>query len=142
MNEKPAIEEGRAPLDLNIDDLPPPRDKPKLSKEAKLAAGAGAGFSEDETETVATAPAVALSTKHKPKKKPATTAGTERPWRRTGRTHPVNTNIKPEYNDALMELVAQLSEREGRPVSKAEVLERAIELLRADQTQGQNGGHQ
>ena len=134
MNEKPAIEEGRAPLDLNIDDLPPPREKPKLSKEAKLAAGVAAGFTDGETETVE--PAVALSTKPKPTKKPATTAGTERPWRRTGRTHPVNTNIKPEYNDALMELVALLSEREGRPVSKAEVLERAIELLRSEQTHG------
>lgn len=141
MNEKPAIEEGRARLDLNIDDLPPPRQKPQLSKEAKLAAGAAAGFNDDD-EQLATIPAVAPTPKRKPKNKTTSTAGTERPWRRTGRTHPVNTNIKPEYNEALMTLVVEMSEREGRPVSKAEVLERAIDSLRTDQKHGHDGGHQ
>jgi|688.fasta_scaffold961754_2 hypothetical protein len=45
---------------------------------------------------------------------------------KTGRTYPFNTKIKPEVYSQIVNLSDALSEREGRYVSLAEVIERAI----------------
>ena len=50
---------------------------------------------------------------------------------KTGRTHPFNTKIKPETYDELCRLADDATQEEGRPVSLAETLERAIDALKA-----------
>jgi hypothetical protein len=56
----------------------------------------------------------------------------QRPRRRrgkTGRTFPFNTKIKPQTYDKICDLADKASEREGRPISFAEIIERAIDSL-------------
>lgn len=56
----------------------------------------------------------------------------KRPRRRrakTGRTYPFNTKIKPETYDKICDLADTATVKEGRPVSLAEIIERAIEAL-------------
>lgn len=50
---------------------------------------------------------------------------------KTGRTYPFNTKIKPETYKLICELADTTSEREGRVVSMAEIIERAIDNLNA-----------
>nr|MBI1231075.1 hypothetical protein [Cytophagales bacterium] len=45
---------------------------------------------------------------------------------KTGRTYPFNTKIKPETYDMICYLSDTASEEEGRPVSLAEIIERAV----------------
>lgn len=49
--------------------------------------------------------------------------------RRTGRTAQINTNIKPEAYTRLRELADELTEREGRLVSMAEIIERSLQAF-------------
>ena len=49
---------------------------------------------------------------------------------KTGRTHPFNTKIKPDTYDELCHLADDATREEGRPVSLAEILERAIDALK------------
>lgn len=60
-------------------------------------------------------------------KKPARRRARKRPT--TGRTYPFNTKIRPETYDKIVELSEKSSEREGRIVSMAEIIERAIAAL-------------
>ena len=48
---------------------------------------------------------------------------------KTGRTYPFNTKIKPETYDTIAALSDRMTEREGRYVSLAEVIEKAVALL-------------
>ena len=62
-------------------------------------------------------------------KSPVLNQHTSRPRRtraKTGRTYPFNTKIKPETYDMICHLADTASEEEGRPVSLAEIIERAI----------------
>ena len=66
------------------------------------------------------------------KTKANTTAHVLRPRRtraKTGRTYPFNTKIKPETYDLICEIADTSTEEEGRPVSLAEVIERAMDAL-------------
>lgn len=54
---------------------------------------------------------------------------TRRSRRPTGRTHPFNTRLKPETYELICQLSDDLSAAEDRPVSMAEVLERALAAL-------------
>lgn len=48
---------------------------------------------------------------------------------KTGRTYPFNTKIKPETYDTIAALSDRMTEQEGRYVSLAEVIEKAVALL-------------
>ncbi|WP_282610997.1 hypothetical protein [Pelagibius sp. Alg239-R121] len=48
---------------------------------------------------------------------------------KTGRTYPFNTKIKPETYDKICELADTATETEGRVVSMAEIIERAVHSL-------------
>lgn len=48
---------------------------------------------------------------------------------RTGRTYPFNTKLKQATYDKICDLADSATENEGRPVSLAEIIERAIYLL-------------
>ena len=52
---------------------------------------------------------------------------------KTGRTYPFNTKLKEETYETICLLADSLTEKEGRPVSLAEVIERSIELLKKKQ---------
>lgn len=61
-----------------------------------------------------------------------TTERSMRPRRtrgRTGRTYPFNTKIKPETYDMICNMADDATDREGRPVSLAEIIERAMDAL-------------
>jgi hypothetical protein len=65
---------------------------------------------------------------------PVNDADAARPSRtraKTGRTHPFNTKIKPDTYDELCNLADSATREEGRPVSLAEILERAVDALKA-----------
>lgn len=73
----------------------------------------------------------------KPKSKPKATDKPEekqtieytRRRRATGRTHPFNTKVRPETYDLICQFSDKFSDEEDRPVSMAEVLERALKAL-------------
>ncbi len=67
--------------------------------------------------------------KTQPTKSPTKPKTKARKRRTTGRTYPFNTKIKPEAYQLLGDLADTLSETEGRPVSMAEVLERALDTF-------------
>ena len=48
---------------------------------------------------------------------------------KTGRTLSFNTKIRPETYEKIRSLSDKATEREGRPVSFAEIIERGIERL-------------
>ena len=112
-------EDGRAAFDLDLDAVAEERPKPRLSKEELAEAGVRAGF------TKPSAPAV--ETVKRRRKRGAAAAGGEQSWRRTTA---LSTKIKAKHHEQLVELVDDvLSDKEERPISKAEVLERSLELL-------------
>ena len=51
----------------------------------------------------------------------------------TGRTMPFNTRMRPERYDEICEFSDRYSEEEGRPIGMAEVLERAMDALKAQE---------
>lgn len=57
------------------------------------------------------------------------TARRRRTRAKTGRTYPFNTKIKPETYDLICDMADASTEEEGRPVSLAEIIERAIDAL-------------
>lgn len=62
-----------------------------------------------------------------PVAKPTAALRPRRTRAKTGRTYPFNTKIKPETYDMICYLADTASEEEGRPVSLAEIIERAID---------------
>jgi hypothetical protein len=65
-----------------------------------------------------------------------------RPGRRqkTGRTLSFNTKIKPETYEQLCSLADKATDKEGRPVSFAEIIERGLESLQ--RTELENKGRE
>ena len=55
---------------------------------------------------------------------------------RTGRTTPISTVIKPEAYDLLRDFADLATEREGRIVSMAEIIERGLTALEPEQATG------
>lgn len=53
---------------------------------------------------------------------------------KTGRTYPFNTKIKPETYDLICRLSDEATEREQRPVSMAEIIERSLEALKGEKS--------
>lgn len=53
---------------------------------------------------------------------------------KTGRTYPFNTKLKEETYETICTLADSFTEKEGRPVSLAEVIERGMELLKKKQS--------
>ena len=49
----------------------------------------------------------------------------------TGRTMPFNTKLRPECYQEICDFSEQFSDTEGRPVGMAEVIERALDALKA-----------
>ena len=112
-------EDGRAAFDLDLDAVAEERPKPQLSKEELAEAGVRAGFTKPSA-------ADAVETVKRRRKRGAAAAGGEQSWRRTTA---LSTKIKAKHHEQLVELVDVLSDKEERPISKAEVLERSLELL-------------
>lgn len=85
------------------------------------------------TESGFLARAAQISSDIKPPQASAKPEASPPPARRarykTGRTYPFNTRIKPETYEAICNLADSATENEGRPVSMAEIIERAIDLL-------------
>ena len=129
--------DGRAEFDLDLDAVAEERPKPKLSNEELDAASVRAGFTKPSAVPpageAAKEKAKRGAAKGPVKRSEAVSTGGERPWRRSGRTTALNTNIKPKHHERLMDLVLMLSEKEDRPISKAEVLERGVDLLHAQE---------
>lgn len=48
---------------------------------------------------------------------------------KTGRTYPFNTKIKPETYEKIVSLSDKMTEEQGRYVSLAEIIEKAVEAL-------------
>ena len=61
-----------------------------------------------------------------------------RPGRRTktGRTFPFNTKIKPETYDQIRSLADEATDKEGRPVTFAEIIERGLDALVSQNKRG------
>lgn len=115
-------EEERAVISLDLGDLgtsaaDTPAPDPEKIEQLSVDSGFGARAKPKTTEqppaktTRATKPATA-----KPKDR----------RRRSGRTHPFNTKIKPEAHQQLVEIADRLSDQEGRVVTMAEVIEKAL----------------
>lgn len=126
MNNKPKQDdsEERTKLSLDLSDLdsvPASEIEPKKL----IAVSEAAGFSKREAAPKIDSPP--------PGAKPTKPIVKQRKRRTTGRTYPFNTKIKPEAYEQLVNLSDQLSEDEGRPVSMAEVLERALICYEIDQ---------
>lgn len=49
---------------------------------------------------------------------------------KTGRTYPFNTKIKPETYELICQLSDEATEREQRPVSMAEIIERSLDVFK------------
>ena len=114
-NEKQDDTEERAKLSLDLGDLESKAvngPEPEKIEELSQASGFTSRAESKQVSTKTTAP------KPKPRKR-----------RKTGRTYPFNTKIKPEAYELLGSLADHLSENEGRPVSMAEVLERSLDLM-------------
>ena len=58
---------------------------------------------------------------------------------KTGRTFPFNTKIKPETYDQIRSLADEATDKEGRPVSFAEIIERALDRLQSEGKAGRAG---
>ena len=105
---------------MDLDAVAEERPKPRLSKEELAEAGVRAGF------TKPGAAAVETVKRRRKRGAAAATPGREQSWRRTTA---LSTKIKAKHHEQLVELVDALSDKEERPISKAEVLERSLELL-------------
>ena len=117
MNDENTTE--RAKLYFSFDDTPKQAEKAEISRKVEEISQQ-AGFNS----------MVAPKLAREPVKAPAEPARLDRRARtRTGRTYPFNTKIKPETYDAITELSDRMSKEEGRYVSLAEVIEKAVELL-------------
>lgn len=121
-----AVQAPRAKLNLDFgEDDAPSIPTPKADVEKKVQEiGEKTGFSATST------PVRRIPIGEKVKK---TVEEAKRPSRKrakTGRTHPFNTKIKIETYDELCMIADSATQEEGRPVSLAEVLERAVEALK------------
>ena len=120
-----AGERGSLGLDDLLDDkmdAPAPEEVEKIAEKT----GFGRTHGKAKPEPASSAPVAKSKGKVQAETKPKTRS---RPRRKTGRTLAICTNIKPSVHEQWLDLVDDFSDREDRPVSKAEVLERAITAL-------------
>ena len=118
-------ERGSLGLDDLRDDMidaPAPEEVNKIAEKSDF----GRTHGKPKPEPASSAPVAKSKGKAQTETKPKTRS---RPRRKTGRTLAICTNIKPSVNEQWLDLVDTYSDREDRPVSKAEVLERAISAL-------------
>ncbi len=129
MSESKQKTDERAKLSLDLDSLDSmPINGPEPAKIEALSEASG--FNKREWPKT---PQTTSQTPSAPKPKP-------RKRRTTGRTYPFNTKIKPEAYMLLGSLADELSEAEDRPVSMAEVLERALNYFDAKLNVGDKSG--
>lgn len=120
-----AGERGSLGLDNLLDDkidAPAPEEVKKIAEKTGFGRTHGKAKPTPASSTPVAKPKGKAQTEIKPKDR-------SRPRRKTGRTLALCTNIKPSVHEQLLDLVDAYSDREDRPVSKAEVLERAITAL-------------
>lgn len=129
------VPEARARLsfDLEEDDLSQPSvEASKEAVEKKVQEiSKKSGFTATVAPKAAPAPVVV------PPVADLQTAGDFKKIRRrakTGRTYPFNTKLKEETYETICTLADNFTEKEGRPVSLAEVIERGMELLKKKQS--------
>jgi hypothetical protein len=109
----------RAKLDFSFDDTPTQAKKDEISRKVEEISEQ-AGFKSRVSPKSVPEPEVSTNE----------TARVDRRARtRTGRTYPFNTKIKPETYDVITAISDKMTQEEGRYVSLAEVIEKAIELL-------------
>lgn len=131
-NMKSSEPRARLSFDLDEDDFSPPAAEPskevveKKVQEISKKSGFTATVGPKEVLAPIIVPPVAVM---------QTTPDFKKIRRRakTGRTYPFNTKLKEETYEAICMLADSLTEKEGRPVSLAEVIERSIELLKKRQ---------
>ena len=114
---------------LGLDDLLDDKIEAPAPEQVKAIAdktGFGRTHAEAKPKPASSAPVAKPEEKAQAKTKPKPGS---RPRRKTGRTLAICTNIKPSVHEQWLDLVDDFSDREDRPVSKAEVLERAITAL-------------
>jgi len=119
--QKPAQDE-RAPLNFSF-----PEDEPELTREAKQEKLREINEKGGWNRATRRAPAnseAAVSPKPAAQQK-----RTRRRRQKTGRTFPFSTKIKEETYDTILSLADKATEKEHRPVSLAEIIERAVENL-------------
>jgi len=126
MSTQNTAQEDRARLSLDFDD-----DEEDM--QAKEAMNRKIEKISEESGFVARAPSRAPAGLPKPAPggTEAAPARVKRRRAKTGRTYPFNTKIKPETYDEICLLADTATEEEGRPVSLAEIIERAVEALKA-----------
>ena len=125
-SEAQAAEVTRVKLDLDFgDDDAPAITAPKADVEKKIQE-----ISEKSGFRAMSSPAKKVTVAEKPKKVTDEEMRPSRKRAKTGRTHPFNTKIKMMTYDELCFFADSFTQEEGRPVSLAEVLERAVEALK------------
>ncbi|MDD3020656.1 MAG: hypothetical protein PHX61_06710 [Alphaproteobacteria bacterium] len=126
-------QESRARLSFDLDDeefsAPPVVEQPKDVIEKKVEEiSKKSGF----TATVSPKKMVPAPVTIPPPASVQEISGETRKVRRrakTGRTYPFNTKLKEETYNLICDLADQATEKEGRPVSLAEIIERSVDLL-------------
>lgn len=113
-------ERAKLSFDLDDDDAPPPMTKEKIGQKIEEISQKS-GF-------------MAKSPKASQANNPVPVSASSRTGRKralTGRTMPFNTKMRPERYDEICRFCDEFSTEEGRPVGMAEVLERAMDALKA-----------
>jgi len=113
----------RAKLSLNFDDDDALPDNTRAEIDRKIQEIS------EESGFVSKAPAVKSQNKSKSAKPKTQSVKKRRTRAKTGRTYPFNTKIKPEIYDLICNIADTSTLEEGRPVSLAEVIERAVAAL-------------
>jgi hypothetical protein len=125
-SEVQTAEAPRVKLNLDFgDDDTPSIAPPKADVEKKIQE-----ISERSGFRAMSAPAKRTGVTEKAKKVIEEDMRPSRKRAKTGRTHPFNTKIKSITYDELCFLADSATQEEGRPVSLAEILERAVEALK------------
>jgi hypothetical protein len=113
------IENERAKLSLDFDDVEEgaPMSRPEIEQRVEQISEE-VGF---RSRSPLTAPAKSeLTLPEQPKRRTRI---------KTGRTYPFNTKIKPETYELICQLSDEATEAEQRPVSMAEIIERALDRM-------------
>jgi len=115
-----ASDNDRAKLNLNFDGAEEgaPMTRPEIEQRVQQISEE-AGF--HRRSPSATFPKSELTLPDQPKR---------RTRMKTGRTYPFNTKIKPETYELICRLSDEATEREQRPVSMAEIIERSLDALK------------
>jgi hypothetical protein len=118
--------EGRARLDFDLGDdepvISPETTHQKIQKIQEISEKAGFNARAPRHSSVKSE----VANIHKPEVLPERRRGRRT---KTGRTLSFNTKIRPETYEKIRSLSDKATEREGRPVSFAEIIERGIAKL-------------